>query len=123
MTEHPESLRLARLAAQAAADKKARDILIIDVHPTLTIVDYFVLVSADNGWQLEAICAAVEDRLSQKARLKPLGCEGRQKLEWVLLDFGDIVVHVFLPTVRETYRLESLFNDSTIIPFPLDDQG
>ena len=115
MTENQESLRLARLAAEAAAAKKAENILIIDVQQTLAIVDYFVLVSADNSRQLEAICTAVQAKLFQEAHLKPLGCEGLQELEWVLLDFGDIVVQAFLPETREVYRLESLFNDATIL--------
>ncbi|MDR3135853.1 MAG: ribosome silencing factor [Coriobacteriales bacterium] len=118
MTESPESKHLALLAAEAAESKKASDVLIIDVKPTLAIVDYFIIATAPTGRHLSAIAEAIEERLREEAGRKPLGREGMEWLNWILLDYGDIVVHLFLPQVREFYRLENLFNDATFLRLP-----
>jgi len=109
------SREMALLAAAAAYDKKASDIIIQEVREKLLICDYFVIVTGANKRQIDAICDAVEDSLRESAGVKPLGREGLRELDWVLLDYGELVVHVFQPEVREFYRLETLWNDSPLL--------
>ncbi|GHT79066.1 ribosomal silencing factor RsfS [Actinomycetota bacterium] len=106
------------IAAQAALEKKAKDVLVQEVKKTLVIVDYFVIASGENNRQITAICDAVEEALLNKANLKPIGREGLEKQDWVLLDYGDFVVHVFLSATRDFYRLDSLYNDAPLITIP-----
>lgn len=109
---------LALTAAQAAADKKAQDIVIIDVADQLVITDAFVLASAPNERQVSAIVEAVEDallRLPEKA--KPVRREGERAGRWVLLDYSDIVVHIQHTEDREFYALDRLWRDCPTIPF------
>lgn len=109
---------LAQAAAQAAADKKAQDILIIDVTDQLVITDAFVLASAPNERQVTAIVEAVEERLlALPERAKPVRREGERSGRWVLLDYVDVVVHVQHSEDREFYALDRLWKDCPIIPF------
>lgn len=117
-----ESLTWAKCAAEAALSKKATDVLVLEVGPTLVIVDYFTLATADNPLQLKAAVEAVEERLRKEYNIRPIGREGVNGTGWVLLDYGGLVVHVFLPETRDFYRLESLYNDVEIIAFDDCDQ-
>ena len=110
-----EPLRWAECAAEGALSKKASDVVIIKVKPTLVIVDYFIIATADNPLQFNAVVEAVEDALRKEYSLKPIGREGTEIASWALLDYGDIVVHVFTPATRDFYRLETLYNDAEII--------
>jgi ribosome-associated protein len=107
---------LALLAARAADDKKASDILIQEVKDTLLICDYFVIVTGETARQVDAITEAVEEKLRVEGGAKPFGREGLDELSWVLLDFGDVVVHIFQPEQRDFYRLETLWSDSPLVP-------
>jgi len=107
----------AECAAQAALEKKASDVLIIKVKPTLIIVDYFIVATADNPLQFNAVIESVEDALRIDYGLKPIGREGLTSASWVLLDYGDIVVHIFAPATRDFYRHETLYNDAEITTF------
>jgi ribosome-associated protein len=102
---------LVRTAAAAAADKKAADVVALRVGPLLVVTDYFLLATGANDRQVHAIANAVEDAL-RDAGVKPVGREGERELKWVLLDYGDFVVHVFQPDEREFYRLEKLWSDA-----------
>jgi ribosome-associated protein len=113
-TEH--SIALAQAAAQAASDKLATDIVIIDVSEHLAITDLFVIVSGNNERQVEAIVDEVEEKL-RLAGAKPIRREGRRDDRWVLLDYGDIVVHVMHQEERVFYALERLWKDCPFIPF------
>lgn len=113
-SEHAAELGLA--AAQAAADKLASDILLLDVSEQLVITDVFVLASAPSDRQVMAIVDEVEDRLRELGA-KPLRREGEKEGRWVLLDFGDIVVHVQHEEERVFYALERLWKDCPVIPF------
>ena len=104
-------------AAAAAADKQARDILIIDVSEQLVITDCFVIASATNDRQVRAVVDAVEERLREQHDAKPVRREGQREGLWVLLDYADIVVHVQLTDEREFYQLERLWKDCPLIPF------
>ena len=109
---------LALSAAQAAADKKANDIVIIDVGDHLVITDAFLLASAPNERQVHAIVDAIEERLlGLPERAKPVRREGERAGRWVLLDYVDIVVHVQHSEEREFYALDRLWKDCPVIPF------
>ena len=105
-------------AAQAAADKKAQDISIIDVGDQLYITDAFVIASASNERQVVAVVDAIEEALaSLPEKAKPVRREGERQGRWVLLDYVDIVVHVQHTEEREFYSLDRLWKDCPIIPF------
>lgn len=112
-----EAKEAALLAAAAAADKKGSDIVIVEVGPVLVITEYFVIVTASNDRQVKAIVDEVEKRLKE-AGLVIIGREGEQQAAWVLLDFGEIVVHVFQPAERDFYRLERLWGDAPRVSLP-----
>jgi ribosome-associated protein len=116
MTASAEARETATLAAQAAADKLATDVSIIDVSDRLAITDAFVLASAPNERQVQAIVDAVEERLRAHG-VKPVRREGLSESRWVLLDFVDVVVHVQHAEERAYYALERLWKDCPTIPF------
>ncbi|NTU88652.1 MAG: ribosome silencing factor [Actinobacteria bacterium] len=105
----------ALIAARAADEKKASDIVIQDVEKLLVITDYFVLATGQNVRQVLSIAEAVEETLKKEADIKPLSIEGLDEAAWVLLDYGDFIVHIFQPDVREFYRLETLWGDAPIV--------
>jgi ribosome-associated protein len=115
-TERARELALA--AAQAAADKKADNIVIIDVADQLVITDVFLVASAPNERQVQAIVDAIEERLiGLPEKVKPVRREGERAGRWVLLDYVDIVVHVQHSEEREFYALDRLWRDCPTIPF------
>ncbi len=108
--------QLAKAAVESASDKKASDILLLDVHDVTVIADYFVICSGNNNRQINAIADAIDEELGkQGARL--LHREGSADSGWVLLDFGSIIVHIFGPTEREYYRLERLWNEAKTVVY------
>jgi ribosome-associated protein len=107
---------LALVAANAAADKLATDIVLIDVSERLVITDVFVIATGNNERQVEAIVDEVEEKL-REAGVKPLRREGRRDGRWVLLDYADIVVHVQHAEERMYYALERLWKDCPTIDF------
>src|SRR5688572_27677829 len=119
MVTVPDRAReLALAAAQAAADKKAQDIVIIDVGDQLVITDAFLIASAPNERQVLAIVDAIEEKLLQlPEKAKPVRREGERGGRWVLLDYVDIVVHVQHSEEREFYSLDRLWKDCPTIPF------
>jgi ribosome-associated protein len=109
---------LAQTAAQAAADKKAEDIMIIDVADRLVITDAFVLASAPNERQVNAIVDEIEEKLlALPEPAKPVRREGERSGRWVLLDYVDVVLHVQHRDDREFYALDRLWKDCPTIPF------
>jgi len=109
---------LAQAAAQAAADKKAQDIAIIDVADRLVITDAFVLASAPNERQVGAIVEEIEERLRKLPEpAKPIRREGERAGRWVLLDYQDVVMHIQHVEDREFYALDRLWKDCPTIPF------
>ncbi len=105
----------ALIAARAADEKKATDIMVQEVGDLIGVTDYFVIATASNNRQVEAIIDEIEDALREQAQVKPLHREGTQDGTWSLLDYGAIVVHVFQPETREYYRLEARWNDAPVI--------
>jgi ribosome-associated protein len=98
------------VAALAAEDKIAQDVMAIDVSDQLALTDVFVIASASNERQVGAIVDEIEDKL-REAGVKPIRREGAREGRWVLIDFGDIVVHVQHAEEREFYQLERLWKD------------
>lgn len=117
MTASDTASRVALLAAQAAADKQASDLLVVDVSERLVITDVFVIASAANERQVQAIVDEIEDRLRTDAGVKPVRREGTREGRWVLLDYLDVVIHVQHAEERVYYALERLWTDCPVIPF------
>jgi ribosome-associated protein len=117
VTASDRSVQLVQIAAEAAADKLADDILAYDVSEQLVITDAFLLCSATNDRQVRSIVDAIEDRLRIEADVKPVRREGEREGRWVLLDFADVVVHVQHAEERSFYALERLWKDCPTIPF------
>src|SRR5947207_11727805 len=112
------AVELALAAAQAAADKKAHDIVILDVADQLVITDAFVVATAPNERQVQAIVDGIEERLlALPEKAKPVRREGERSSRWVLLDYVDIVVHVMHSEEHENYALDRLWKDCPTIPF------
>lgn len=105
----------ALIAAKAADEKKATDIMIQQVGVLVSVSEYFVIATAANSRQVDAIVEAVEDAVRIDGHRKPLHREYTKDGSWSLLDYGDFVVHVFQPEARDYYRLEALWNDAPIV--------
>ena len=116
MTATADARETALIAAQAAADKLATDVSIVDVSDRLAITDAFVLAAAPSERQVQAIVDEVEERLRGHG-IKPVRREGVAEARWVLLDFVDVVVHVQHAEERAYYALERLWKDCPTIPF------
>lgn len=119
MTANEHSLQLIEVAARAASDKLATQILAFDVSEQLAITDAFLLASANNERQVSSIVDEIEDKL-REAGVKPIRREGAREGRWVLLDYGDIVVHVQHEEERQFYALERLWRDCPAIELPED---
>jgi ribosome-associated protein len=107
----PESRDVAVAAARAAADKQAGEIVILDVHETIVITDFFVICTAGTQRQIRTVIDAVEDAL-RGLGVKPIRREGEPEAGWWLLDYIDVVVHVFGTEERAYYDLERLWSDA-----------
>lgn len=115
MTATDHALELVAVAAHAAHDKKADQVLAFDVSEQIAITDAFVLASATNERAVKAIVDEVEEKL-REAGAKPIRREGHKEGRWVLLDYGEIVVHVQHEEERMFYALERLWSDCPVIP-------
>jgi ribosome-associated protein len=109
------STERAQIAARAADDKKAEDIVVLDVAEIMGIVDAFVIAHASNTRLVRAIVDEVKAQLLERAGAKPRYVEGLDDATWVLLDYGDLIVHVFLAETREFYGLDRLWTDAARI--------
>jgi ribosome-associated protein len=119
VTAHEHSLQLIEVAARAASEKKASQILAFDVSEQLAITDAFLLASASNERQVSSIVDEIEDKL-REAGAKPIRREGAREGRWVLLDYGDVVIHVQHEEERQFYALERLWRDCPAIELPED---
>lgn len=119
MTETAKTIASSRecalIAAKAADERKATDIMVQEVKELISSTDYFVIATAANNRQVAAIIDEVEEQVRVQGGIKPLHREGLNDGTWALLDYGDIIVHVFQPEARDFYRLETLWNDAPII--------
>jgi ribosome-associated protein len=105
------------IAVEAARSKKAEDIVLLKIGPANSFTDYFLICTGTNPRQVQAIADSIETTLKSEG-VRAIGVEGYQSAEWVLLDYGDFVVHVFSPQARQFYALERLWKTAARLPLP-----
>ena len=105
-----------RLAVEAALGRKAEDLCVLDLRELASFTDFFLIAHGNSSRQNEAVAEAVE-ALLKPAGHRPLSVEGRESAEWVLLDYGSLVVHVFARAARDRYALEKLWGDAPRLDF------
>lgn len=113
--ESPTTQELAVITAQVADTKKAQDVVILDVGSVLAITDLFVVSTGTSDRHVRTIAEEIQDQLKHLYSRSPLRVEGKDDARWVLLDYGDFIVHVFLEEARNYYDLERLWSDVTRI--------
>lgn len=113
----PRSQQLAELAARIADDNRAKDIKILDLRGLTSVFDFFVIATGGSVRQLHAISDEVETAARETLNDRKLGSEGYSQGGWVLIDFGDVVVHLFDAAAREYYALEDLWGQAPVVPF------
>jgi ribosome-associated protein len=111
------ALKRALVAAQTADDNRGRDIVILDLREMTTFFDYFVVVSGTSRRQLHAISEEIDHALEEGMGDRRMGIEGYRESRWILLDYGDVVIHIFEPETRQYYDLENLWGNAKKVPF------
>lgn len=111
------ALKRALIAAQTADDNRGRDIVILDMRDMTTFFDYFVICSGTSRRQLHAISEEIDHALEEGLGDHRLGIEGYNESRWILLDYGDVVIHLFEPETRQYYDLENLWGKAKRVPF------
>ena len=109
-----EAIEIAKRIVEAAADKQASDIVLLDMRQACSFADYFVILSGESERQLDAICQAIDEVLKKEA-VVPHHREGDASSGWMLLDLGDVIVHIFAPVEREYYELETLWEKAPLV--------
>lgn len=109
-----------QLAIRSAADKKAFDIVALDLRPIASFTEFFVIASGSNQRQVQAIADEISEQLKKQRDSRPVRIEGYNSAEWVLLDYGDFVVHIFNGDSREFYDLARLWRDAGKVSLPED---
>ena len=117
-----KSRELALTAAEAAHNKKALDVIILELGELTVIADYFVICSGESTTQVKAIAESIEHEFTRKGTT-PIGREGLNFSHWVLLDYGDVIIHIFEKETREYYSLEKLWMDARTIEYHEDTPG
>jgi len=118
-----DSKNLVKVAFEAALEKKATDIMALDMKELLVVTDYFVLATGNNELQVKAIATEVEKQLLKECGAKPTHREGEREAKWILLDYKDIVIHLFQPDFRDEYRLEDLWSQAKKLRATADTQS
>jgi ribosome-associated protein len=111
-----DSTELAKIIAEVAADKKASDVTVLDIRDLSVLADYFVICTGANARQIQAIADAVEDKLAS-LKVATRKFEGSASSGWMLLDAGDVIVHIFGPMERDFYRLERLWSGASTLVY------
>ena len=111
-----DTAQLAKAAVDVASDKKASDVLLLDIQDVTVIADYFVICSGNNSRQIQAIADTIDEELGKQGAAL-LHREGSADTGWVLLDFGGVIVHIFAPQEREYYRLERLWSGAKTVVY------
>ena len=112
-----DSKKLALEIAAAADDKKAQDIVLLDVSDVSYLADYFVIITGFSGTQLKAIAESIEEKLEEKYNRIPVRVSGKREGNWVVQDYEDVIVHTFLPEEREYYNLEAFWGHAERIEY------
>ena len=110
-----DSIEFTNLLVDTVEDKKASDILLLDMKEHSLFADYFLLCSAESDRQIKAIVNTIKEDAKQVAGEIPIGVEGKPEEGWVLVDYGHVVCHVFLPERREYYDLEELWHEARVV--------
>lgn len=113
--ENLESLELAHLLVETILDKKGSDITLLDLREQAVFADYFLICNGENDRQLRAMATSIAQDAKQKAQAKANNIEGSPESGWVLVDFGDLLVHLFSPDRRHFYDLEGLWDDAHVV--------
>ena len=113
-----ESRKLAQLCRSLADDKKAEDIVVLDVHELSSVTDYFVVATGTSEPHLRAIASNISDTLAVDHGVRPAAVDGSPKANWVVLDYFDVIVHVMRKETREKFDLEGLWSDAARVPAP-----
>jgi ribosome-associated protein len=109
-----------KLALTCASDKKAFDIVALDLREIASFTEFFLMVSGANQRQVQAVADEIEERLKKECRAKPVRIEGYSSADWVLMDYGDFVVHIFDRDARSFYDLERLWRDARRVTLPTE---
>lgn len=113
------SHQLALTIAQAAEDRKGTDIVLLKVTDVSYLTDYFVIVTGFSNVQIRAIASSIDDKVQEQLQRQPLRVEGQAQGNWVLMDYGDVIAHIFLPKERSFYNLEAFWGHAEQIPLSL----
>jgi ribosome-associated protein len=114
-----ESYKLALTIAQAADDRKGSNIVLLHVADVSYLADYFVVITGFSNVQVRAIARSVEDQVQKEWQQLPLRIEGQTDGNWVLIDYGDVITHIFMPKEREFYNLEAFWGHTEQVKFSL----
>jgi ribosome-associated protein len=114
-----QSRQLAIAIAQAADDRKGNDIVLLRVADVSYLADYFVIVTGFSSVQVRAIARSIQDKVETEWQQQPLRMEGQMEGSWVLIDYGDVIAHIFMPNEREFYSLEAFWGHAEQIDFAL----
>lgn len=109
-----------KLALHSASEKKAFSIIALDLREVATFTEFFLICSGANQRQCQAIADEIEEQLKKQLRSRPVRIEGYSSAEWILMDYGDFIVHVFEKNAREFYDLERLWRDAKSVELPAD---
>jgi len=110
-----EALTLAQKVVEILEDKKGEDILLLDIHEVASFTDYFVLCSGPSERTLKALAGEVQRKLKNEDSRRALSVEGDPEGGWILVDYGDVILHIFSPAVRSYYQLEDLWRDGKVL--------
>jgi len=119
--ENSESLQIAQLAAEAALSRRAKDVVILDLRQVASFTDYFVICTGTSNRHVEGVTEIILEKLIEND-FKPWHREGERNSDWILLDYVDVVVHVFVTEAREFYNLERLWIGAQLVDLPEDVQ-
>ena len=117
LTTEFSSEQLARDIAEAADDKKAADIVLLKVTEVSYLTDYFVIATGFSTTQIKAICDSIEKQIEEKYQLLPLRIQGKNDARWIVVDYGEVIVHIFMQEEREYYNLEAFWGHAERIEF------
>jgi ribosome-associated protein len=120
MADDADAITVATLAARAAEDKQGRNIVVLDVGEILGIAELFVVLEAPNRRLVRTLVDEIEQRVREATGRSPRRVEGGREQQWVLMDYGDVVVHVFLDEIRRFYEIERLYRDAPVIEWAVD---
>jgi ribosome-associated protein len=110
-----QGIELAHILVDTILDKKGGNIILLDIRDEVIFTDYFLICNGENDRQLKALADGIADEAKKEANIIPWGTEGEPSSGWVLLDYGDLIVHLFSPEMRDFYNLEELWSNGHIV--------